>query len=126
MKPSAPTPRRPRRSSRRRSRTRRRAPARTTRSRIGALLDRHSQEVQACYEATLAANPKLAGTVTLNLETDQTGVIKGVSTDPKAGLADLSAVAGCVAEHARSWKLPKRGTAGTTRIKLTYAMSLRK
>ena len=93
---------------------------------IGALLSRHNQEVQACYEQGLAANPKLGGTLVLNLEAEQSGAIKGVSTEPKAGMADISAVAGCVAEHAKAWKLPKRGSAGSTRIKLTYSMALRK
>ncbi|MBA3464249.1 MAG: AgmX/PglI C-terminal domain-containing protein [Deltaproteobacteria bacterium] len=93
---------------------------------IGALVNRHNQEVQACYEAQLAANPKLGGNLTLNLESDNTGAVKGVATEPKAGLADLSAVAGCVAEHAKGWKLPKRGMAGNTRIKVVYALSPRK
>lgn len=93
---------------------------------IGALINRHNQEVQACYEAALAANPKTGGNVTVELEADQTGVIKGVSTEPKAGIADLSSVAGCVTEHAKGWKLPKRGMAGNTRIKLVYALSPRK
>ncbi|NVB81289.1 MAG: AgmX/PglI C-terminal domain-containing protein [Kofleriaceae bacterium] len=90
---------------------------------IGALLNRHNQEAQACYEHALSSNPKLAGSVVVNLESDQTGAIKGVSTEPKAGLADLSAVAGCIAEQAKAWKLPKRAQAGSTRIKLTYAVS---
>ena len=93
---------------------------------VGALLGRHNQEVQACYEAALAANPKLGGSLTVNLESDESGVIKGASTEPKAGLADLSAVAGCVAEHAKSWTLPKRGMAGTTRIKLSFSLAPRK
>ena len=93
---------------------------------ISSLLNRHNQEVQACYEASLAANPKLGGTVTVNLEADATGAVKGVATEPKAGLADMSAVAGCVTEKAKSWKLPKRGMPGTTRIKLVYTMSPRK
>ncbi len=93
---------------------------------IAALLNRHNQEVQACYEAALAANPKLGGNLTVTLEADETGGVKGVSTEPKAGLADLSAVAGCVAEHAKTWKLTKRGMAGSTRIKLGYALSPRK
>ena len=88
---------------------------------IGALLGRHNQEVQACYEQGLAANPKLGGRLVVNLEAEQSGAIKGAATEPKAGLADMSAVAGCVAEHAKAWKLPKRGMAGTTRIKLTYS-----
>jgi len=93
---------------------------------LGALLGRHETEVQACYEAGLGSNPKLGGTLTLDLESDATGAIKGVSTEPKAGLADLSAVAGCVADRAKQWKLPKRGMAGNTRIKLSYALSIKK
>ncbi len=90
---------------------------------IGVLLGRHSQEAQACYEETLAGNPKLAGTITITLESDATGDIKGASSDPKAGTADLSAVAGCILANAKSWKLPKRGMAGNTRIKLVYQLS---
>jgi formaldehyde-activating enzyme involved in methanogenesis len=90
---------------------------------IGVLLGRHNQEIQACYEETLAANPKLAGTLTLTLESDASGEIKGAATEPKAGTAELSAVAGCALANAKTWKLPKRGMAGNTRIKLVYALS---
>ena len=90
---------------------------------IGALLGRHNQEVQACYETGLSSNPKLGGTLTLNLESDETGVIKGASSEPKAGLADLSAVAGCAVEQAKTWKLPHRGSRGATRIKLVYNLA---
>ena len=93
---------------------------------LGALLNRHGFEVQSCYEAGQVANPKLGGTVTLNLESDASGVIKGVATEPKAGAAELSAVAGCIAERARQWKLPKRGMAGNTRIKMSFALSIKK
>jgi hypothetical protein len=95
-------------------------------TRIGPLLERHNQEIQACYESSLAANPKLGGRLTLTLESDQTGAIKGVASDPKAGLADMSAVAGCASEHAKTWKLPKRGSPGNTRITLIYALAPRK
>ena len=90
---------------------------------IGVLMQRHTQEIQACYEKTLAANPKLAGQVTIELESDATGAIKGASSEPKAGVADLSAVAGCAVASAKQWKLPKRGMAGNTRIKLVYTLS---
>jgi hypothetical protein len=90
---------------------------------IGALLARHVQEVQACYERALGANPKLSGTLTLNLESDQTGVIKGVSTEPKAGMEGISAVAGCVEARAKSWKLSTRAQAGATRMKLSYSLA---
>jgi tetratricopeptide (TPR) repeat protein len=89
---------------------------------IGALLGRHNQEVQDCYERGLAANPKLVGSITVNLESDETGAIKGVATEPKAGMADLAAVAGCVANRAKAWTLPKRAQAGSTRIKISYSM----
>jgi len=90
---------------------------------LGALLGRHNAEIQACYEAGLGANPKLGGTLTLTLESDASGVIKGLSTEPKAGLTDLAAVAGCAADHAKQWKLPKRGMAGSTRIKVSYTLA---
>ncbi len=93
---------------------------------IGVLLQRHNQEIQACYEASLAANPKLGGTITVNLESDATGAIKGAASEPKAGVAELSAVATCALDHAKQWKLPKRGMAGNTRIKLTYTLAPRK
>lgn len=90
---------------------------------IGVLLQRHNQEVQACYETELSHNPKVGGALTINLESDETGVIKGASSEPKAGVADLSAVAGCVVEQAKTWKLPKRGSRGATRIKLVYNLA---
>lgn len=90
---------------------------------IGVLLQRHNQEVQACYEETLAANPKLSGTITVTLESDATGEIKGSASEPKAGTDGMSAVAGCIVANAKGWKLPKRGMAGNTRIKLVYQMA---
>jgi hypothetical protein len=91
---------------------------------IGVILGRHAQEVQACYEERLVGNPKLSGSLVVTLDSDQTGVIKGVSTEPKAGAADLAAVASCVAEAARKWNLPKRGMAGTTRVKVPFTLAL--
>jgi hypothetical protein len=90
---------------------------------IGALLQRHNQEVQACYETGLSANPKLGGSLVLNLESDESGAIKGASTEPKAGAEGVSAVAGCVIEAAKTWKLPKRGSRGATRIKMSYNLA---
>jgi tetratricopeptide (TPR) repeat protein len=94
---------------------------------IGALLKRHNQEVQACYEQALSSNSKLAGTLTVMLEADNTGAVKGVATDPKGGMQDLAMVASCTADRAKRWTLPKRvngtGAASTTRIKLGYVLS---
>lgn len=93
---------------------------------MGVLIQRHNQEVQACLEDQLAANARLAGQVTIDLESDATGAILGSSSEPKAGVADLSAVAGCILAHAKDWKLPKRGMAGKTRIKLVYNLAPKK
>lgn len=93
---------------------------------IGALINRHNQEAQACYEQGLASNPKLGGNVVVNLESDQTGAIKGVATEPKAGAEGMAMVAGCIEKRVKAWKLPTRAQAGSTRIKLTYAMSVKK
>ena len=93
---------------------------------ITALLSRRNQEVQACYEQVLTGNPKLGGTLVVRLEADQTGAITGASTEPKAGMADLAAVAGCVGDRARAWKLPTHGAPGVTRITLNYALAPRK
>ena len=90
---------------------------------MAALLVRHAPEVQTCLENVLQRNPKLTGTLAVMLESDQTGEIKGVATQPAAGAQDMAAVAGCVADRAKTWKLPKRGMAGTTRIKAMYALA---
>lgn len=90
---------------------------------IGVLLQRHNQEIQACYERLLAGDPKLAGELVLELESDATGVINAANSNPKAGAADLAAVATCAINNAKQWKLPKRGMAGNTYIKLTYALA---
>lgn len=90
---------------------------------INVLVGRHHQEVVACYEAALVVNPKVGGTLTVTLDSDQTGVIKGVATEPNRGQADLAAVAGCVADAAKTWNLPKRGMAGTTRVKAVFSLA---
>ena len=93
---------------------------------IRVLAERHNAEIQTCYEGVLVSNPKLGGNLTLMLESDQTGVIKGATTEPKGGVADMAAVATCVTEAAKTWKLPKRGMAGNSRIKLSYALAPKK
>ncbi|HET7502914.1 MAG TPA: AgmX/PglI C-terminal domain-containing protein [Kofleriaceae bacterium] len=93
---------------------------------LGALLARHTPEIQACYEAVLGTNPKLGGTIKLDLESDETGAIKGAASEPKAGASELPAVAECIVEHARQWKLPRRGMAGKTRIHASFSFSVAK
>lgn len=90
---------------------------------INALLQRHNQEIQACYEDVLATNPKLGGELTLTLSADASGTIKDVASEPKAEGAELGAVASCAVKAAKSWRLPKRGLPGSTRIKIAYALA---
>jgi len=90
---------------------------------IRVLAERHNLEISACYEGVLVSNPKLGGNLTITLESDQTGVVKGVASEPKGGAADMAAVATCVVDQVKTWKLPKRGMPGNTRVKLTYQLS---
>ena len=90
---------------------------------IRVLVERHNQEIQACYEAELTSNPKLGGNLTLQLESDQSGEIKGATSEPKGGMQGIAAVATCAVEQAKKWKLPKRGMPGNTRIELKYTLS---
>jgi hypothetical protein len=90
---------------------------------LASLLGLHNQEVQACLEVALLGSRKVAGGLTLNLEVEASGKVKGVATDPKGGLTDVAAVASCVAERAKGWKLPARDMPGTTRIKLAYTLA---
>lgn len=38
----------------------------------------------------------------------------------------MAMVAGCVEKRVKTWKLPTRAQAGSTRVKLSYAMSVKK
>ncbi len=93
---------------------------------VSIVVNTHLQEVQACYEARLVANPRLGGALAVTFEIETSGAVKGITTEPKAGLADVSAVAGCVAEAVKDWKFPKRGSEGTTRVTAKYNLTARK
>ncbi len=93
---------------------------------IGALLARRNLEVQACYEHALGGSPKLSGTLVVNLESDQSGEIKGVATEPAGGMQGMAAVASCVNERAKQWKLPSRAQIGSTRVKISYSLGIAK
>jgi tetratricopeptide (TPR) repeat protein len=85
------------------------------------LLVLHDEEVTACYEASLTAHPALTGGIALALEVDGRGAVQRATARPIEGGADLTAVAGCIAERARGWKLPVRGGA---RLTLSYTLSV--
>lgn len=90
---------------------------------VAALMGLHSQEVHVCYESILTAQPKLTGTLLLELEIDQTGAVTGATSTPPGGDADLAAVAKCAVARGKTWRLPTRGKPGITRVKLTYDLS---
>jgi hypothetical protein len=81
---------------------------------LTALLSRHNQEIQACYEQVLAGAPHVIGELVVHLKANQTGAITDVSTEPNPGSAGLANVARCVGERARGWKLPRHGAPGVT------------
>lgn len=87
---------------------------------VARTVNEHNQEIQACYEAVLTGNPKVGGAIVVTMDLEQSGAVKGVSTEPKAGAADLSAVAACIVDRQKTWKFPARGSAGGTRVKVTY------
>jgi hypothetical protein len=87
------------------------------------IVAQHDQEVQACFEGVLAGVGKLSGTVALTLDIQQDGTVRGTTTDPKAGMADVSAAAACIAAQAKTWKFPARGSAGSTRATVKYQLT---
>ncbi len=86
----------------------------------------HQFEIKSCYEGVLAGSPTVGGGVTLLLEFDMKGVVTGATTNPAGGVADLPAVAACIAEHGRTWHLPARGTPGVTRATIKFELSSKK
>jgi tetratricopeptide (TPR) repeat protein len=84
----------------------------------------HNQEVEACYEAALAANDKLAGTIDVTIQIEERGVVHDASAVPAADAAALSALAGCLGGAIRSWKFPVRGSEGSTQAKIEYGFRI--
>lgn len=92
---------------------------------ISALLARHDQEIQACYEQAIADAPTLTGALVLQLDADPQGVIVSAIVQPDTGATALAAVASCVSARARSWKLPSPGARGHTSMTLRYTLAPR-
>jgi tetratricopeptide (TPR) repeat protein len=93
---------------------------------VASIVGLHAQEVQACYEAQLAGSPAIGGGIILTMEVDDKGAVTGASSNPAAGGADMAAVAGCIIDRARSWRLPSRGKPGVTRINAKFELSAKK
>lgn len=81
-----------------------------------------AEAIKGCYEAVLLADHKLSGLLSLTLEIDHTGAVKGAASEPAAGLDGVPAVAACAIEHARRWTFPSRTVPGKTTIRLPYLL----
>ncbi len=82
------------------------------------------QEARACYQQVLSDDPVVAGSITLQLEIDQAGVVQGATTDPPGGDAGLAAVAHCLEARARTWSLPSRPRPGVARLAVSFVLTV--
>jgi hypothetical protein len=91
---------------------------------IGPLLaQQHAQEIQACYEAALAADASVSGMLTLTIDFDQTGVVSGATSSPPPGKDGLARVGACATAAARTWLLPARSIPGKTIVTAKYELA---
>lgn len=89
---------------------------------IQLVLDGYASQVLGCYDHELQQDARLGGTVALQLEVSDKGVVTGAASEPGAGQDGVAAVAGCAIEAARGWVFPARTRAGVTRISIAYAL----
>jgi hypothetical protein len=91
---------------------------------IGPLLaQQHAQEIQACYEAALAADPTVSGILLLTVDFDADGKVAGATSNPPAGKDGLARVGGCASEAARAWLLPARTMPGKTIVNARFELA---
>ena len=91
---------------------------------IGPLLaQQHAQEIQACYEAALSADPTVSGVLTLTVDFDADGKVAGASSNPPAGKDGLARVGGCASDAARAWLLPARTMPGKTIVTAKFELA---
>jgi hypothetical protein len=89
---------------------------------LGDLALVRREELTACYEAVRLREPALEGAIRLSLEISAPGEVVGVASDPAGGAAGLGAVATCLAERVRAWRIPARATPGVTRVHLPLVL----
>jgi tetratricopeptide (TPR) repeat protein len=70
----------------------------------------------ACYEAALAVQPALDGSLRLTLEIAADGAVRGATSEPAAGAEGIPLVAACAIERVRGWRFPARALPGTTTL----------
>jgi tetratricopeptide (TPR) repeat protein len=90
---------------------------------IAALVASHAQEIQACYEAALASDPTVAGSLGLTVDFDASGKAAGATSSPPPGKEGLAAVGACATEAARGWLLPARTIPGKTIVNAKFELA---
>jgi hypothetical protein len=79
----------------------------------GVLLARR-EALSACYEAVLATETTLAGSLKLTVEVNPTGQVVAVASEPAAGATGMAAVADCAAARIKAFTFPARTVPGRT------------
>ncbi|HTJ45430.1 MAG TPA: tetratricopeptide repeat protein [Kofleriaceae bacterium] len=91
---------------------------------IGPLLaQQHAQEIQACYEAALAADASVSGMLGLTIDFDATGKVAGATSNPPPGKEGLARVGACASEAAKGWMLPARTIPGKTIVNAKFELA---
>ncbi len=99
------------------------APGTHDKSIVGAVLNEHAQEIQACYEAALAADPTVSGVIALTLDVDASGTVAGATSTPPGGKEGLARVGACASDAARAWLLPARTMPGKTIVTAKFELA---
>ena len=88
---------------------------------IRRIVRRHTNEVRACYEARLAADPTLAGKIVVRFVLDAGGHVVAVSI-AESTFPD-TAVETCIANAVRAWTFPAVPGGGSASITYPFELS---
>ncbi|NVB37749.1 TonB family protein [Pseudenhygromyxa sp. WMMC2535] len=88
---------------------------------IRRIVRAHVNEVRACYETGLSADPSLTGTVEIRFEIDATG--KVTSATVASNDSGDEALGQCVAKAAGTWKFPKPAGGGSVTVTYPFKLS---
>ncbi len=86
---------------------------------IRRIVRAHINQIRSCYNAGLAKDPKLAGTVEIEFVIDGTGKVSEATV--KQHLAD-KAVGECVAKAIERWAFPQPTGGGSVRVKYPFVL----
>ena len=90
---------------------------------LGNMMNLHQSRVTGCYEDVLQAEPTLTGSLKFILNTDDKGVVTGVTTEPAPGAAAIPAIGTCLETSSKTWHFPGRSQVGVTAVVVTYNFS---